>query len=190
MRNFALQSVGRRKPGKIAMVNRRIRRRGALLSVELVLALPILLMMTIAVIQFGLLFANLEQLTLASRVGAHAASESPALASSMDGGPVPPDVLDEVNQQLCSSGIEWCRVRLEHNVGGMPIVLVSDQGPPCECGPVAPLPGPPFDDEAYVRVTVCVPLAELMPNSLTYFGFSIVGFDKVTGVTQVRRVEP
>jgi hypothetical protein len=154
------------------------------------MVLPILLIMTVAVVQFGLLFANLEQGALAARVGAHEASESPALAATVDGDEVPQDIRDAVTHQLCSSGIEWCHIRLEHNVGGTAIELDSDRGDGCECGPDDTLDNPPHDDEAYVRITVCIPLTELMPDSLSYFGYSVAGSGKIVEFRQVRRVEP
>lgn len=190
MKNVASPFRSGRVAASPRAVGRRVRRRGALLSVELVLVLPILVMMTIAVVQFGLLFANLQQVALAARVGAAAAAESPNLTGTMDGDPVPLDVREAVTQQLSSSGIDWCRIRLEHDVDGPTEVLVSEQNGGCMCGPQMTLPDAPYDDEAYVRLTVCVPLTELTPNALTYFGFSIIGPDKITSFTQVRRVEP
>ena len=190
MTNLALRTGPCRGLVKIAARNGRIRRRGAILSVELVLVLPVLLIMTVAVIQFGLLFANLEQGALSARVGAHAASESSSLAGTMDGDVVPLDVREAVTQQLCSSGIEWCRIRLEHNVDGAPVELVSEQGGGCECGPESKLTDPPHDDESYVRITVCIRLEELAPNSLSYFGFSVTGMDRIVQFNQIRRLEP
>jgi Flp pilus assembly protein TadG len=190
MKSVAFPFRSDRTAAKFAASRRRARRRGALLSVELVLVLPILVMMTIAVVQFGLLFANLQQVSLASRVGVGVAAESPNLTGTMDGDPVPLEVREAVSQQLSSSGIDWCRIRLEHNVDGPTEVLVSEQNGGCDCGPQMTLPDAPYDDEQYVRITVCVPLTELTPNALTYFGYSIIGPDKVVGFTQVRRVEP
>jgi Flp pilus assembly protein TadG len=139
-------------------------RRGAA-ALELILALPIWLIALLALIEFGQILSNQQQLALASRVGAEEASQTPGLDLA---GSVPLNVLVAVNQQLASSGISGCKVILEHNIASPSPVTLSDGT--CDCDPpVTPLP--PRRD--YVRVTVCVPLAELAPNLLSMFGFDI-----------------
>lgn len=169
---------------------RRVRRAGSVRAIELVIALPILIMMVIAGVQFGLLFANLQQLSMGARAGSVAASQSPQIAQTVDGGTVPSDVIEAIEQHLDSSGIEWCRIRVEHNLGGTTAVLISEPDGPCECGPTAPLATPPFAQRAYVRVTVCSRLTELMPDCLTLFGFSLAQDSRFTGFTSLMPIRP
>jgi Flp pilus assembly protein TadG len=133
---------------------------------ELILMLPVWLIALLAIVEYGQIMANLQQVALASRVGAEEASQTPSLPTS-PGAPVPANVLSAIEQQLASSGISGCRVILEHNVGG-PVTLTSGTCDQC-VPPATPLPL----DRQYVRVTVCVPLAELAPNLLALFGFDI-----------------
>lgn len=162
-------------------------RRGAL-TIEFIIVLPILFMVTVAIVQFGLLFGQLQQVSLAARVGAATAAESAQLAGTSDGDPVPLPIRDAVTRQLSSSNIDWCRIRLEHNVDGMTVVLASEQNGGCSCGTETSLSGPPYLAEKYVRLTVFVPLTELAPNALYIVGIPIT--EKVTGATSVRHVEP
>ncbi len=83
-----------------------------------------LLICVLAVTEFGVLFANLQILSLACRAGAEAASES-ALPNA---GPVPADVLAAIDQQLLSSGIQRCRVRVEHNTTVTVAFLIPSLG--------------------------------------------------------------
>jgi len=172
-------SIGR---GGLTAANRRRARA----TVELVLTLPILIMMSLALIQFGVLFQNMQLSSLASRVGAEEASQTTGLPTT-DGDPVPTEIVEAVEQQLLSSGIYHCHIQLEHNVGGTTVVLTSPADPVCECDPPDVLdPVPPGE---YVRLTVCVPLNELMPNSLAFFGVSISDPAKATQFTTAFRYE-
>lgn len=135
---------------------------------ELVLGLPVFVVFLLAVIEFGLVFAHLKQVALASRVGAEAASQLAGL-STTSGDPVPADVLAAIKNQLSTSDMAACKVILEHNVPAATVTLVSGT---CDCGPNAP---PPPASARYVRVTVCVPLVDLTPDLLASFGFSIAG---------------
>ena len=105
----------------------------------------------------------------------------------INGAPVPAEVLAAIDDQLFSSGIERCLVRLEHNVGGATVVLQSPPMPDCDCGPDMNL-GPPPPGE-YVRLTVCTELSEVMPNGLLTFGFDISGADNTAECTTVLRYE-
>lgn len=139
------------------------RHRGAVV-VELLIMLPVWLIALLAVIEFGEVLSDLQQVSLASRVGAESGVRTPGLPSS---GPVPTNVLDAIDHQLASSGMSQCKVILEHNVGGSYAMLVSGS---CSCDPpTTPLPGL----GTYVRVTVCVPMTQLVPNLLGTFGFDI-----------------
>jgi hypothetical protein len=132
---------------------------------EVVLITPVVLVILLAVIQFGTFFANMQMVALACRVGAQAASESTLPA----GGQVPTEILQAIDQQLLSCGIQRCRVRLEHNASGYQSVLLTGD---CDGEVRENLPAPLPPDE-YVRLSVCVPLAEIMPNLLASFGFDV-----------------
>jgi Flp pilus assembly protein TadG len=136
---------------------------------ELLLSLPIWLIGLLAVIEFGNLFSNLQQVALASRVGAEVAARTPALAS---GGSIPSTVLTAINDQLAAANITPSEVILEHNAGGTYAKLVdgdsSFAGPSQQTLPAA---------GTYVRVTVCVPATGLTPNVLQSFGFDAHAWD-------------
>ncbi len=146
---------------------RKQRRAAAIL--ELILVLPILVMLVLAVVQFGIFFTKMQQVALAGRTGVEAASQAVGL-STVDGDPVPTDVINAVSQQLESSGIDYCRIRLEHNVGGTQVELVSPTSNACDCEPDTNI-GSTLPPGEYVRLTVGVPLLELMPNCMRGLGF-------------------
>jgi hypothetical protein len=179
-------SVGSRgEPGDRVPQERKARR-GAVVF-ELILALPILVLLILAVVQFGVFHARMQQVALACRVGAEEASQTSGL-STTDGDPVPGNVLTAIDHQLNSSGIDRCRVRLEHNVGGSIVALGSPTTGACDCGPTS-LTAAPFPQAAYVRVTVCVPMGELMPNCLRIVGYNVADPSRVAESTAVFRYE-
>lgn len=169
-----------RPPARPPARGRPARRRGGII-VELVLTLPIFLILLVAVVQFGLYHVNMQQVALASRVGAEEASQTPDLEGFAV---VPPNVVQAIEHQLQTAGIDECQVKLEHNVGGTAVTLVS-QAQGCECCPDEELDAPAYG--RYVRLTVCVPLTELMPNCLKLFCYDITG--KTTSFTTVFRYE-
>jgi Flp pilus assembly protein TadG len=144
--------------------------RGAI-TLELLIMLPVWLIVMLAIVQFGLLIGNRQQVALASRVGAEEASRTIGLAGTTNGDPVPANVINVVEQQLLSSGINRCKITLEHNLRpappAPPTILTSGS---CTC-PTVDNPLPP--NREYVRVTVYVPATELTPNVLSIFGFDI-----------------
>ena len=144
-------------------------------TLELLIMLPVWLIVMLAIIQFGLLVGNRQQVALASRVGAEEASRTIGLEGTASGDPVPGNVMYVIEQQLLSSGIDQCKVTLEHNLQPVgppappppPVVLTTGA---CDC--------PTFDTDLppernYVRVTVYVPATQLAPNVLSIFGFDI-----------------
>lgn len=145
---------------KYAHHSRRRRARGRV-TVELLLNLPIWLLFVLAVVQFGQQSAAVQQVALASRVGAAEAAQTASLPSS---DAVPDAVLSAVRRQLASAGLVCSKVVLQHNVGGKPALLTAGTGPAEP--PSAPLPR--FG--SYVRVTVCVPPTGSIPNLLGKLG--------------------
>ncbi len=135
------------------------------MTLELILTVPIWLILLWAVVEWGQILSNDQQVALAARVGAEEASQTPDLDIAAS---VPANVLTAITQQLDSSNISWCKVILEHNLNG-PLEELSEG--PCDCDPPSTdlLP----TNREYVRVTVCVPLTELACNLLGVFGFDI-----------------
>ena len=143
--------------------------------IELLLSLPIWLIGLLAVVEFGNLFSNLQQVALASRVGADVASRTSALPNS---GSISSSILSAINDQLSAANITPSEVILEHNLGGTYVKLV--EGASSLSGPsqqTLPSVG------TYVRVTVCVPATQLTPNVLRSFGFDALGWDVAESTT-------
>ena len=143
--------------------------RRAVVTLELILGLPILIIFVFAVIEFGLIFAAIDQVAYASRFGAKLASEQgvPFSVGSLR---------TEIDQYLQTAGLQTgaCRVILQHNVmlGGMSPQSSSPGMGSCDCtAPTDNLPTMTGTD--FVRVTVCVPLKDNVPDLLCGFGFSL-----------------
>ena len=106
-----------------------------------------------------------------------------------DGDPVPANVLLAITQQLETAGLTYCRVRLEHNVGGSAVELSSTNGTACSVGgPAAKLPVGTLPHE-YVRLTVVVNLTEVMPDNIGCFCYSPASADKSAFATTILRYE-
>jgi hypothetical protein len=129
--------------------------------VELLLNLPIWLLLVLAVVQFGQRSAAVQQVALASRVGAAEAAQTTSLPLDEA---VPNNVLSAIERQLASSGLACSKVVLEHNVRGKPVRRIAGGGP----GDRPRTPLPIFGK--YVRVTVCVPPTGSIPNLLGGLG--------------------
>lgn len=140
--------------------------RGGSVTLEFLLVLPILLIVLLAAVQFGMYFSNAQQLALASRVGAEAASQTALPAS---GSTVPAYITEAIQRQLASSAITPCKIIVEHNVTtATPLTWPSASGCPCD-----PTTTPVPALASYVRVTVFVPMTELAPSCLALFGFDL-----------------
>lgn len=160
------------------------RHRRGVVIVELLIWLPVLMTALMAVVEFALMQQVNQQVALASRYGAKIASEvTRAFATSPN--------LSDINQTatvnnlqsridtfLANAGLTAsCEVRLEHNAC-VNNPLQVDTATPCTCNATGPgvLPaGEPPQGEAYVRVTVCVPLIGNVPNLLGTLGYDITG---------------
>lgn len=145
----------------------RHRRAGVVL--ELLLSFPILLIAFLAAIQFGMLFSKIQQLALASRIGALAAAQSIALTPV--NGPVPLSILQPITRQMNLISASPYGVLIEHNATNpqpvTPVLLAS--GTPACTQPTTPLP----TSGRYVRVTVCVKVTQIAPDLLGMFGLDI-----------------
>lgn len=164
-------------------------RRGGAVTLELLLVMPVLVMTLLAVVQFGVFFSNMQQLALATRVGAEVASQSVlpnnavyGVAPFTVGDPVPTDIVNAITTQLASSGITPCEILLDHNANTFEfppasgIFITPNQRftttlSVCHCEPPALASLPTI--RRTVRVTVCVPMTQMMPNCLSAFGFDL-----------------
>lgn len=166
-------------------ISRRVapgRPRRAATVLEVIITLPVLVILLLAIIEFGVLFANLQQLALASRVGAQEASQTANLDTAVL---VPAEVIAVIERQLGGANMTACRIRLEHNDGGGQTQFEHPIVGACNCGPTTLLAAPPGGE--YVRVTVCVDLTLVTPNLLDSFGFDIAG--RMAEHTTVMRYE-
>ena len=143
-------------------------RRSGVTYLELILAMPVLLVFLASVIEFGLIMANLKYLPAASRAGAKVVAETPV--ASIDDLATLTAARDAANDVLAAADLVSCRVIISHNFGGGG----SQASGTCTCS--APTtPTLPTDGDGAVRVTVCVELSRLAPDLLSIFGFSTSG---------------
>ena len=168
---------------RILARSRAHRRRGVFIA-ELLLTMPAFVVFLFAIVEFGFLFANLQLVSMASRVGADASAD--ATLPTVPPHSFPSAVLTPVQQHLNSAGIDTITIRLEHNVGGSVAVLTHGTWT-ASCQPNEELDDPPVSGEAYVRVSVCVPMSELTANLLELFGFDIT--DRQVSYTTVQRYQ-
>ena len=161
-------------------------RRGGVV-LEMILVLAVLLVAMIGVVQFGIFLANAQQVALAARVGALEASQTMDLP--VTAGDVPENIVSAVEHQLASSCIRWCTIRVEHDVHptGQQVALTATANSACDCRANTNLADPPA--RSYVRVTVCVPLSEVLPAQLSFFGSQIYGPHRTYEHTAVLRYE-
>jgi Flp pilus assembly protein TadG len=175
-------------PGIRSITRGRVSRRRGSLTIEMVLVVTVLAIVTVGVVQFGMFFANADMVALAARVGAEEASQTPALPIA---GGVPANIVSAIEHQLQSSRIDWAGIRLEHDVNpptNVPVVLDSTQ-PGFVFAPKTILAGPPSPGTHYVRLTVAVPLNDAFPKQLSFFGQQLYTADRTYEHTVVLRYE-
>ena len=180
------------KPRRFRSAANQRQRRGGL-TVEMVLVVVVLAIVTVAIVQFGVFYANAQQVALAARVGGLEASQTPNLPAA---GTVPTNIVDAIRHQLESSNIDFCEIRLEHNVippgppaPPPPLYVLITSEPGCTCPPKTPLVSPPVAGHEYVRVTVCVPLDQVFPKQISFFGTQLFDPTKTYEHTTVFRYE-
>ncbi len=158
------------------------RRRGVV-TLELIFWLPILVIFTLALIEFALILQMNRQVAYASRYGAKQAAEiTRAIASSpnlsnFNQSATLNNLQSQIDTLLANYGLTAsCEVQLLHNAC-VQNPSQTDTAVACNCGASAPslAGGEPPAGEAYVKVTVCVPLTGNVPNCLQTFGFDITG---------------
>ncbi|MEW4561260.1 TadE family protein [Bremerella sp. JC770] len=160
---------------------RKTKRRAASL-LEIIIGLPIVLILLLAVMQFGLLQSNQQTLKMASRAGAMVASEL-----VFDGAEqVPPaEIVVAIDEVLIHGGLLSSDETIE-SVGDVQLDYVvydyGDQEPIKWTAPPEPPCNPPATVEPsyyYVQVTICIPATRLAPNTLAYFGIDFSSRDVI-----------
>jgi len=163
-----------------------LRRGGA--AIELILVMPVFIIALFGIVEYGIWFANQQQLESASRLGALEASETDILPVT-DVLFVGSDTDLAARRQLLQAGLDTSdanlRITLEHSVGGT-VTTVESGSLIC---PPPTLPSPPSTAD-YVRVSVCMDIVggKLAPNLLKTFGFDIDG--RIAHQTTTLRWEP
>ena len=167
--------------------SRQPRRRGSL-TVEMLMVLIVLVIVTVGIVQWGVFFANAEEVAFAARVGALESSQTAGLPTSGD---VPDNIISAIENQLNNSKIRWSHIRLEHNITPADTAAVLDSHSQIDgvCEPKSNLPGPPALSTHYVRLTVCVPLKDVFPKQLSFFGQQLYPLTKTYEHTAVYRYE-
>ncbi len=147
-------------------LKRRPRPRGGV-TLELILALPLLVIVLLAVIEVGLILANFKHVAAASREGAKMAAETVGLSPGTTAATAA-QVRSAVDRRLEAAGLGASAsqgVTVRHTVTAAGAATNGD----CSDPVVPALP------DATVRVTVCVALTRLSPNLLGAFGFDLAG---------------
>lgn len=163
---------------------RRADARRGVAVVELLIILPVLLVALFAMVEFGLIMAQLKQIVLASREGAKAASElPPGTLPTTDGTNVNSSILDAVDHQLLSAKLKRCKIIFRHNNGppaGTTVTNTDTSSTCTKCAtPTSTLPSTTTSVNGVsvttvaVEVSVCVPLSTITPNILSHFGFAV-----------------
>jgi Flp pilus assembly protein TadG len=133
------------------------RRKGAVLSIELVVVLPILLSILLATVEFGMLLMSSQGVSAAANVGSRAAALSSSTRSTVEAA---------VNNSL--NGWKW---QAAHEVvifvNGNRVTPTNDFLAAAVTGDV-------------VSVTVNVDMDDAAPDLLRYFGISIAGKELTT----------
>ena len=151
---------------------RRLDRRGVL-TVEALFVIPIMLLVTIAIIEFGILLSIQHSVTLAAMKGAREAGKGADIS----------ELTGIVNEKLAPHNLivgTAVAVRLEDPATSTDI-KVGD--PDCD-----PLPGAEAIDPGDIRVTVCVNTTSLpLMGQLDSLGFSLFGLLQRSAVVKRER---
>jgi hypothetical protein len=126
-----------------------VRRRGNVLSIELVMVVPMLLVIVLAFVEFGILLMASQGVGAAANSGAREAALPSASAASVQGA-----------VQSALAGWVW---QGRHNV----LIFVNNQ----KDVDGSLLAGATTGD--WISVTVSVPMNDAAPDLLRYFGISI-----------------
>lgn len=170
------------------MVQFRKSKRRAASLLEIIIGLPIVLILLLAVVQFGLLQSNQQTLKMASRAGALVAAEL-----AIDGTETEPDasIVDAIDEVLRHGGILDFSETIEtvgdvqlnyvvydfDNEDAIDDVIYLNAG--CDPPPVDGYVDYPYPNYYYVQVTICIPATRLTPNTMACFGVDYSGRNAV-----------
>ncbi|MBA2117894.1 TadE/TadG family type IV pilus assembly protein [Bremerella alba] len=162
------------------MVQFRKSKRRAASLLEIIIGLPIVLVLLLAVVQFGLLQSNQQTLKMASRAGAMVAAELVIDGTENNPHEAIVDAIDEVLRHggilAFDESIETVgRVQLNYSVydPSTMTVLKSELFFTERCDPPATI----YPNYHYVQVTICIPTTRLAPNAMACFGVDYSGRD-------------
>ncbi|GIX04828.1 MAG: hypothetical protein KatS3mg114_0697 [Planctomycetaceae bacterium] len=168
-------------------------RRCGVITLELIIVAPVLVIFLLAIIEFALIYRLNLQVAGAARYGAKLASEiarSQAISPNLSNynTPVANNLKARIDSFLANHGLTpSCAVILQHTACGTPTNYPNNYQsqpasipPTCPCtivgGTSFPFGLPAFEPPpgtAYARVTVVVPLAGNVPNLLAHFGLPV-----------------
>ncbi len=137
-------------------LSRRNRRRGVALSVELVVALPILFIVLVAIVEFGLLLMSSQGVSAAANIGAREA----ALTSSS---------YTSVNTAVSNALVGY-------NWQGYAETVIFVNGVK-DTGVSSPNDLQNAPSGAVVSVTVNLPMNQAAPDALSMFGIPLAGHE-------------
>lgn len=126
--------------------------------------MPILFIMLLAIVEFGLIFVGIQQAEAAARLGAKYAVDNNLAGGGATAGDAAL-IRNEVDEALATAGFGTSAsggVRFTENVSG------SSSAEDGTCPQASSTP--PADT---IRVRVCIPLTAVTPDMLSTFGFSI-----------------
>jgi Flp pilus assembly protein TadG len=145
---------------------RRYSRRGAILALELIMVIPILFVVLLATIEFGILLMASQGVGAAANVGSRNAALPSSSKASVDA------AVSTALDGYVWQGMHEVVIFVDEGGG-----FVKDNGPVLQNAPSG----------AVVSVTVNVPMNDAAPDLLKYFGISTAGKDLTT--TYVTRKE-
>ncbi|MDA1053222.1 MAG: pilus assembly protein [Planctomycetota bacterium] len=152
--------------------SRNLSARSGVSTLEAIVALPIVIIVTFAIFQFGILMVVQQTVTRATIEAARAASqESTATAANIAAIAAANDVLAVHNLTIDSSSTDTTSdTKLVLEYGTASAIQTGDPG--LTCTP----PSVPTMLTSEIRVTICLDLEKSpLKNSLASFGFSLAG---------------
>ena len=146
-------------------------RRGGIIALEAIIWLPVLLIMLLTIVEMGLLIVGTMHVSMASRVAAHQASETPGLTPATTAA-VAMAVRQQVDLYFENAGYganASAGVRVQHNIAGGGSAANGE----CDEDNTPPLPPATAPTTRAVKVVVCADATTLAPNCLISFGFDL-----------------
>ena len=135
-------------------------------TLEFVVFAPILLIFLVAIAQFGLVFANLQTVELASQMATKIAAEADRSDVTSGNAALMASIQAGADEVLATHGMTSAGITLEHTLSG---------GSGSFTRGTCTAPGSPSIPAEGVRVSVCLDLSELTPDMLSGFGFTTAG---------------